>query len=577
MRLLSVLTLLGCLGAAHAVAQPASTQSSALPAQVAAVLKYVPDDTNLVVVVPNLDALAGGVAAFGKAIGVPDLADVNARELLSDALGKGAAALNTSGALVVALSAKHDEPLLLASLTSDESWKTTTQATALGDNVLLYEFGADRYVVASTDGVAIFAREKSELRRALEARGQFAERFAKAAGGLAGQRQVLCYVEVPAWNEQIDAQMAKLGQGMYMGMAAAGPEAEVGIQLWKWMLERFKKMVLETQTLVATARVDGQGVLLDSRVGFAPDSPLARLLKQVVRPKRDLLRGLPAGETPFVMAFDWENAPGAETFNEAMAKALLSMDSLREKVGADKLEVVVQKSIEMNRKVPGSSVAFSFSPGGKGLLYWGLYLTPEAGPVQRDMRAICELTPELMSAWGTFPTAMRVRQPEQIGGVAADVYRFDVGAESQPRQPMLEVLYGKDPTLYMAPHPDGVAYAFGPQEAARETLVKLLDPDAPPLRRDPRVTALLKALSPEPQLCVLIDIPALARCTVGLLEQCGMALPSMEMGEQKAPLAGLTFYLEPEVVRGELFVPAEPIQAIVELVEGRAGARKGAY
>jgi hypothetical protein len=388
---------------------------------------------------------------------------------------------------------------------------------------------------------------------------------------------VVCYVEVATWNEQIEAQMAKLAQGMYMGMAAAGPQAEVGIQLWNWMFERFKKMVFETQTLVATARVDGQGVLLDGRVSFVPDSVLARFLKQVVRPKRDLLRGLPAGETPFVMAFDWENAPGAETFNEALAKALLSMESLREKVGADKLAAVVQKSVEMNRKVPGSSVAFSFGSGGKGLLYWGLYLTQEAGPVQRDMRAICELTPELMSAWGTFPTAMRAGRPEQIGGVAADRYQFDVGAESQPRQPMLEVLYGKDPTLYMVPHPEGVAYAFGPQEAARETLVKLLDPDAPRLRRDPRVTALFQALSPEPQLCVLIDIPALARSMVGLLEQCGIALPSMALGEQKAPLAGLTFYLEPDVVRGELFVPAEPIKAIIEFVEGCEGPRKDAY
>ena len=64
---------------------------------------------------------------------------------------------------------------------------------------------------------------------------------------------------------------------------------------------------------------------------------------------------------------------------------------------------------------------------------------------------------------------------------------------------------------------------------------------------------------------------------VGLLEQCGMGLPTMEMGEREAPLAGLTFYLEPEVVRGELYVPAEPIQAIIKLVEGREGPRKGAY
>ena len=577
MRLLNASLVLGLLVCAQAAAQPTSTQSSTLPAQVAAVLKYVPDDTSLVAVVPNLDGLAGGVAAFGKAIGVPDVADVNARELLSDLLGKGAQALNTSGAFVVALSATHEEPLILALLTSDESWKSTTQPTTLRDNVLLYEFGADRYVVAATGGVAIFAREKSELPRALDASGRFAERFAKEAGRLVGQRQVVCYVDVSAWNDQIEAQMAKLVQGMYMGMAAAGPQAEIGIQLWSWMLERFKKTVLETQTLVVTLRVDGQGVFLDSRVSFQPDSTLSRFLKQVVRPKRDLLRGLPAGETPVVIAFDWENAPGTETFNEALAKALLGMESLKEKIGADKLAVVIQKSVEMNRKVPGSSVAFAFSPAGQGLLYWGLYLTPEPGPVQGHMRAICELTPELMSAWGTLPTALRAQQPERFDRVAADVYQFDLGAESRPRQPMLEILYGNNPTFYMAPHPDGVAYAFGPQADAHDKLAQLLDPNAPRLDRDPRVAALFKTLAPEPQFCVLVDIPALAQSMAGMIEQFGVPFPPLELGAQKTPLAGLTFYLEPEDMRGELFVPAEPIQALIKVVEGLEGKPKEAY
>jgi len=59
---------------------------------------------NLVVVVPSLDALAAGVAAFGKAVGAPDLAEFSARECSCEGLGKGAAGAEHVRALVVSFS-----------------------------------------------------------------------------------------------------------------------------------------------------------------------------------------------------------------------------------------------------------------------------------------------------------------------------------------------------------------------------------------------------------------------------------------------------------------------------------------
>jgi len=127
-------------------------------------------------------------------------------------------------------------------------------------------------------------------------------------------------------EEQIDTQLASWAKDVHgHGRGPARrPKWHPTVELDARAL---KKLVLETQALVSTARVDGRGVLLDSRRQLYADSHMARQLKQVVRPKRDLLRGLPAGETPFVVRMTGERAGGRD-LHEAMP-GLLSMDSLR--------------------------------------------------------------------------------------------------------------------------------------------------------------------------------------------------------------------------------------------------------
>ncbi|HPM22378.1 MAG TPA: hypothetical protein PLP66_00630 [Phycisphaerae bacterium] len=557
--------------------QAPTSQSAALPAGVERVLKYVPDDTHLLIIVPSMDGLATGVAAFGKAIVLPELAEVNAREMLTEMLGANAAALDTHGALVLALSAAHDEPLLLATLARDEGWKGTTQPTRLDDETLVCEFGPERFLAASTNGVAILAREKSELRRALEARGKGGERCAAALAPCLAQRQVALYVDIPAWKSVIDAQMTLVSQGMYMGMAAAGPDAELGMQVWNWMLEQVKNIVAESRTFVATVRIDAQGVFADGRATFDADGQVVRYLQGVQRPRRDLLRGLPTTTAPVLMAFEWEEAPGAVGPQEAMSRAILRMDAVKEKIDGEKLATVMKQTIEMNRRVPGSSAVFSFSPEERGLLYWGLYLTREGPAVQREMRSIWELTPELVNAWGTFPGALARGEPERIGGVDADVYKFDFDTDAALRQPMLQALYGRDPTLYMAPHPEGLAYAFGPQTEARARLADILDTERPPLRTAARVTSLFKHFSADPQCCLVVDLPAVFRSVSGMLAQFGLPVPAVELKDEQPPLAGATLYLEPESIRTELFAPAEPIKDLVKAIGSLDGGKSEAY
>jgi hypothetical protein len=288
---------------------------------------------------------------------------------------------------------------------------------------------------------------------------------------------------------------------------------------------------------------------------------VARYLQHVHCPRRDLLRGLSAGAGPIVLAYEWDEDPGVEGFDSTMTRALLEMDALRQKVGADKLEAMVKESLELNRKVSGANIVVGFD---QGLLYAGLYLTQQGEAVRQNVKRICEATPDVLSgAWGALPGAMQPATAEQIGGVTVDVYHMNLELENTRYEPMVAALYGKEPTLFLAPHTQGVAYAFGPCADARKKLERLLQPDATPLSQDARVVELFRTLTPNPQLCLLFDIPKVIAFVLRMADQFGMPVPSLELEDTAAAWAGLTFYLDERVPRVEVFVPASPIRALI--------------
>lgn len=569
MRVIALRTLVFSALAVTAAAQPSTATAPALNA----VLRSVPDDAHLMLVIPSLDGLVEGVAAFARATGAGDPAELTAASLLKPWLGSAVAGLDTGGPVIVVLSAEHDEPLLLARVRCCEKWTRATQPAPRA-GVALYDFGPDGCMAATVGEVAVFAREHGELRRAIDAAGRCVERLGDEWRAVWSQRQALLWIDVQAWRPRIDSQMAIVARGMYMGMAAAGPDAEIGTQVWSWMFDQFKRTLGEAEIAGVGLRIGAAGVHVDGRVTFRPGTTAARYLDQVRRPGRDLLRGLPAGPAPLVMAYEWEDTAPGSGLNESLARAIAGMDALKQKVGHEKLQTVLRMSAEMNLKVPGSNAVFSTCPDGPGLLYWGLYLTSEGAAVQREMRRICELTPELVSAWGTFPAAMKHAPSDRVAGTEVDVYEFDFGSDAAAIQPIMHVIYGQNSTLYMAPHREGVAYTFGPREHARRKLAELLAPDAAPLSGEARVAEVLRVLAPDPQGCLLVDLPAVLGAVTTLAAQFGLPAPPFEAPATTSTLAGLTWYLEPRAVRAELYVPAAPIKAVVRYAE-RIGATSG--
>jgi hypothetical protein len=558
---------------APAPAQSTASQPTTLPAELSRVLQYVPDDTHLLVVVPSLERLVDGLTGFGKALGVEDLTKLTTADILEEPLGRHAGTLAARGPFVLALSAQQSEPLLLGLAGDVETLAATSKPTELADGVTQFELGERGFLAITREKVAVITRERTQFQRAFRSTGQQARRVSALPGSWLNQHHCLLLVDVPPWQEWLQQQLDTISQTAYMGMAAAGPEAETGLQFWKWFFEQFGKLVKETRSYAATLRVDERGVLFQDRVTVQPDGSVARYLKDVRPVQRDLLRGLPTGGA-LVFGAEWELPANTETLEELMLKAILRTDLLKDRVGDEKFEAAMARSAALHRKMPGYNGSFNVGGKGQGMQFAGVYLTAEGAAVMKDMREMFEICPDIMNAWGNLPSTTVKCDTEQVSGAEAQVYRF-VFDRNSPAQPMLQAVYGEDATLYMAPHPEGVAYALGAREAAREMLARSLAKDAPQFSRDPRVLSLFETLTPHPQFCLLIDLPPLCKAIGTMVQELGVPFPPLDIGDQPGPLAGLALYLEPSAVRSEIFVPSAPLKRLIKAFE-KATAGSGA-
>jgi hypothetical protein len=554
------------LWAALAVAQPAAsqptTQASPLAPQLLTVLKYVPDDSHLVIIVPNLGQAVAAINAFGKAIDVKDMATVTALEILEEPLGERARAIDQAGPFVAAFSAQHEEPVLLSRGGAADNLTGTSKPAERVAGAPVYDLGDGGSLALTEDHVVVLGREKADVRRALQSTGQVARRLEERYAKLLANHQMVVYVDVPPWQELVHDKLEMVAQSMYLGMAAAANAAQ-GIQVWKWIFEEVERFVGELQTYVLAVRVDGNGAIVEDWLDFKADGVVARYLGAVRKPQRDMLRGIPADQAGLVFAFEWELSPDVESIETSMARSVLRTDVLKDVMGADKLETALKRSVDIQRRITGTVGALEAAPEGAGLTFYGLYFTPEGPAVQRDMREMYETNPEIMNAWGGLPSTTVRHEQEKVDGAEADVYEFSCDAAQSQASSVFQMVYGGVPTMFSVLHPQGVIFTLGPRKAMHERVQRLLDPNAPALARDPRVQALFAQLSPHPQFCALADAPRLVKMFSDMLRRMGMPFPALSAGEDAAPLIGFGLYLEPQQVHSELYVPSAPLKAII--------------
>lgn len=539
------------------------------PADVQQVLKRVPDDARLVFVVPSLERLEQGLTAFGSATGARRLASLRIELVFRRLLGQRAGALRPGGPLALARAGAHRGSILIGLRSPAAAWNDSEPAEVLADGSRLYELGEHGYLAAVADGTVIIAREKAGVSGALHSTGVFAAGLPEQVSTLLPRGDVILFADIPAWRSALQRQLRRIAVSACMGTALAGPDAEAGAQAVQWFLEQMEQLLGEAQGYVLALHFDDRGLYLQDRVTFAAGGKVAGYLSALRTPRRDLLRGLPSENAAVVFSAEWNVAAGTPSINEALVRVLLRMESLREQVGAEVFDAALQKSIEAQRHMSGYSGVIGTTADGEHITFAGLYLTATGAAVQRNVRTVCEMCPELMTAWGTFASAELEYAREHVGEVEADVYRCRGPTADLQSPPVLQAFYGADSALYLAPHPEGVAYAMAPRAAARNRIKTLLAGQAPPLSSDARVRAVLDRLSPDPQVCLLVDVPKTFNIVAALAADMGLSLPTLRARAEAAPLAGLAVYLEPSAIRSELFLPSQPIRAILKALAKR--------
>lgn len=549
------------LHGALAFADSPTSAPADIPQQLGQVLAYVPADTHLAIIVPDQQALGAGLSAAVVAAGLPMLQDAATTPMLRGALGRNIEALQASGPLVVAISAAHPDPLVLG-LRGDAPAGGKDVPLALPGGARLTELGDAGFLATTSDGVAIVARDKGELQRALESNGRYTQRFATFEGVWKGDPQLVIHIDLPAWRGQIQQKLDLVAQGMYLGMAAAGPDGEMAMAMWKWIFGEISHLLTEADQYVLALRLDAEGLYLHDRLQVAPDGKLARYLGAVKRSEKPLLRGLPGGEWMIAFGTEWSLPPEVEPLESRLLRVMFSPEMLGERVDRATAEAALEVSLEALRHTTGYSAVITASDPNGPPAYAGVYFSEYGNTFCQRMRKVYELNPELFQARLSLAASVEHAE-EQLGTGKADVYSYAFSTTDAQLAPFLEAMYGTHPVMVMAPHAEGSLFVMGEGSVARRVAEQMAEGKGAALADDPRVRALLGRLTPQPQLCVVLDVPRTVNWTGRITAPLGVRLPQVDASAQ-TPLAGFALYLDKRAIRNELYVPIEPVRRMIE-------------
>jgi hypothetical protein len=558
MRSLLLLTASGLLLSAKAEAQPSSLDR---------VLKHVPGDAAMVVVIPDMGKLVTGLAAFGRAIEVGELADIDTQGLAkklcqAELIGGMSEELHSVGSFVLAMGPEYSAPVVIFRISDPAGLAAVKMALEVSDPAGQEEREELARVV---NHVVIVGKDEDVVEAAASGDGELVGRLRKELYPWGDDKSALLFVDVPAWKAQIEQGMRMAETFLQMSAAMGGAQAEAGIAFWKWVLDSCRTLVGEAQVYTAAVRVGTEGIFAADLARFEPDGQVAGYLKQVRKSSADLLRGLPADRPPLVFGCEWLLPEGSETLNEKMARAMLFAQPAGTQPAEQHRAVAVEQALVAYRYMSGYSGIVTFGPEGKGICVSGLYLTEHPKRLMENVSGLA-VAGMLMRGQGAVVSLDMQRRQETVGGVRADVCTFTFGVADEQMRAVLELLYGESMELYAAPRPEGVSYTLGPVQAARTRMEKLLSGGGGKLSGSKDVAATLKAISPGPQMCVLADLAPLFEWFLNIAVVGGAPVPQLDMPDQTAYVA-FGLYLERDTVRAELWVPAEPIKALIEAVE----------
>lgn len=562
-------TLAGLTLALHAVCAWAQEP----PAERA--LRFVPDDAALVVIVPNVEALTQGLSGFGEAVAIRKLSNIRAEQILAagdllDTLD----GLDPAGAFVLALSPRGSEPLVIATIRDADTWKRAAGCgeTDCGLLRMPRSCGVCGFV-AIQDGHLLVSDNPKMIKRALAAKGQMLTRFGPQIKTLLSEQQVILLTDVAPWRPIVDSMLTLAMGYVQLGMAVSQQRTDIAIDMWRWMIDELRGLVSELDVYCAGLRISREGIWFEDYASFVADGRVARYLRKVEPSGKPLLRGLPDGRPAIAFAAEWQVPPESGSLTVSMLRAMTKRHI--DDPGKEELRLVMEKNCELSMQLTGTNGVFEYNQTGQGIISSGLYLTPTAEKTIDTVRACYELGPELMSGFMAGASAEAEHEVIQVGDTKVDRFGLSFSVDDPQLNRMFATMYGADPAIHTACHPDGVAYAFGPEQASRTEIERLLDPVEPRLLDNPRFAEALARLEVNPQFCVMVDLPRMFEFALQSARANGVPIPPVELKAAETKIAAWTAYMEPESVRSELWLPAEPVAEVMRNIQMLAGKAKG--
>lgn len=531
-----------------------------------AVLKQVPEDAALVVVIPDFQKFTSSLVAFGGAAGIDQLAEMDGPGLMSKMLDGHVEGLDLRGAFVLAMKPGQKDVLLIGTVSNPDLWKKAAKAEDVDEDVAAFRMHGERWYAGGVGNVGILAKREATLRAALTSDGRFRKRFAPHGERMLKDNQLVVWADVAAWRPLAEGVVTMADGFMQMAVAMSDPKAQGGAAMSKWFFEQARLAVRESLVYGAGIRCSAEGVFGQDLLTVQPDGEIARYLGKVRKSKTDLLRGLPVDPGMLVFATEWLLPRGTRTFSEAVLNAMLETEQGRELAQDKKTKSGLDAAVRLYRQINGYSGVIDQAKDG-GFVVAGLYLTENPLAAIKDLETALGtmMGGKLMATMSSQFSMDVTHSTERIRGSDADVYAFSFQAQNEEIKKALNLVYGEHTRFYVARHADGVAYAMGPGDVGRDMMAGMLHRDGPNLPTNDRIVAARKAIAPDPQICVFLDLSKLARFGMTMWQKVGGGpVPPSELLEKHAPLIPFGIYLDRTAMRTEAFVPAASVRRVID-------------
>jgi hypothetical protein len=532
------------------------------------VLEHVPEEAGLVIVAPSLGGLIGGLAEFGRSIGVAALGDLTARKLLNDLdVIERTDGLDLAGPFLIALAPTRSSPLLVCTVSDAEVWRAASGAQPVEAGLWrLLMFGEPAY--AACEGkLLIVADEAETVRAALRGGAEFAARFGPRAGAWLADSQLVLAIKVPGWTSAIAPAMGAARASLQISMMISGQQDENMLRLVAWFFDQAQVLLGQVETYTAGVRIGAEGVFYRDAMSFKLDGSAAAYLRKVEKTERNLLRGLLDDEDVCVFAYEWELPPEAESMSAQVYEALLGSGPLRQRLGENKFQPAYRALLAAQKEISGASTAISAAPTEPLLLFSGIQFSPQPQVVLDQTRQAYETAPEFISAFGAGTNVEVAWKRERIDSLDAYAYEVSFATPDEQARRVIETLYGRTLSTYSAAHPQGVAYTTGAAERATAQLARMMSADGKLLAENPRIQEGLRRLSPNPQMLVFLDLPRCLELAIRIARLTGAPLPPIEFSQTPLPLVSYGGYLDGNTLCGELYVPAAPLKEAVSIFQ----------